>query len=77
MRRPRPLVLFLLAASLGAATATCFSPQQPGCAFACGPGGACPDQYACAADGLCHRADGKGECTLDPVSGGPADGAAD
>jgi hypothetical protein len=69
----RLVLLLLFAASLGAAAAACFSPQQPPCTFACGPGGACPEQYVCASDGLCHRADGVGQCDLAPVSDGAAD----
>jgi hypothetical protein len=72
MRRP-PLALALLAA-LTAVAAACFSPQKPACAFACGPGGACPAEYTCASDGLCHRADDQGgQCDLDPVDGSAAD----
>ena len=76
MRR-RPLAtlrIVLLAAGLGAAAAACFSPVKPACTFACGPDNACPDEYVCASDGLCHRADGVGQCDL---SAGMPDGAAD
>jgi len=33
----------------------CYSPAQPDCGFVCGEGGACPDGYTCATDGICHR----------------------
>jgi len=33
----------------------CYSPAQPDCGFVCGTGGACPDGYTCASDGICHR----------------------
>lgn len=76
MRRSPLVVLrmILFAASLGAAAAACFSPVKPACTFACGPDGACPDEYVCQSDRLCHRADGEGQCDLGPVS---PDGSAD
>ena len=33
----------------------CYSPPEPDCGFVCGPGGACPDDYTCASDNICHR----------------------
>jgi hypothetical protein len=73
----RRLVLTLtFALALGAAVSSCFAPLQPACAFSCATTGSCPADYVCASDGLCHRADGRGLCLLDPVDGGP-DGAAD
>jgi hypothetical protein len=75
MRRPLPLLLLLLA-GLAAVAAACFSPLQPACTFACGPSGACPEKYTCESDGLCHRADGQGQCDLES-GGSPSDGAAD
>lgn len=33
----------------------CYDPPKPDCGFVCGPGGACPDDYTCAADNRCHR----------------------
>lgn len=36
---------------------TCFSTPKPDCAFLCGAGGACPDGYFCAEDGVCKRED--------------------
>jgi hypothetical protein len=33
----------------------CYSPAQPDCGFICGSNGECPDDYTCAADGICHR----------------------
>jgi hypothetical protein len=62
--------LLLLAAALAATLAACFDPLEPACAFSCGPNGACPASYTCAADGLCHRQDGKGTCGLNPSDGG-------
>ena len=76
--RGRPPLAIALLAGLAALAAACFSPQEPACAFACGPGGACPAKYTCASDGLCHRTDGLGgQCSLDPVNGSAPDGAAD
>jgi len=59
----------------GAAFAGCFSPQQPACAFSCGPAGECPADYTCGADDLCHRNDGVGQCLLAPQDAA-ADGTA-
>jgi len=33
----------------------CFAPDEPACAFACGSGEMCPDNYLCQADGYCHK----------------------
>jgi hypothetical protein len=75
MRRPRLAIALL--AGLAAVAAACFSPLKPACTFACGPGGACPAEYTCASDGLCHRQDENagqgGLCDLDPVDGAAAD----
>jgi len=35
----------------------CYDVPRPSCGFLCGPGGACPDGYGCAADMYCHRND--------------------
>ena len=35
----------------------CYSTFQPPCGFLCGTDGSCPDNYACANDGVCHRSD--------------------
>jgi hypothetical protein len=59
-----------LALALAVAAAACFSPQQPACAFSCGPAAACPVDYTCGGDGLCHRDDGHGLCLLAPQDGG-------
>jgi hypothetical protein len=45
----RYLFLGLLFAS------ACFNPDEPVCAFVCGTGGKCPDNYECRADNYCHR----------------------
>src|SRR5262245_48350018 len=45
----------VLAATLGLIYAACYNPAEPVCGFRCGPSGACPDNYACASDGVCHR----------------------
>jgi hypothetical protein len=59
------LALGLLLAAL--ATAACFSPKEPVCAFSCATDGVCPSSYTCGSDGLCHRPDAAGICLLDPV----------
>jgi len=38
-----------------ALVAGCYNPPEPDCTFVCGPGGACPNDYTCAADHRCHR----------------------
>ena len=58
--------LFLIAAALAAIVASCFSPDQPACAFSCATTHTCPTSYVCAPDGFCHRADAQGLCTLTP-----------
>jgi hypothetical protein len=37
-----------------AALAACYSPYEPECGFVCGDGGACPPDYTCASDNICH-----------------------
>jgi hypothetical protein len=34
--------------------AGCFNVEERPCTFACGPNGACPDDYQCLGDGYCH-----------------------
>jgi hypothetical protein len=41
----------------GALIAACYEIPRPACGFLCGPAGACPDGYSCAADMYCHRND--------------------
>ena len=37
--------------------AGCYHPPEPDCGFFCGPGGACPEDYACVtSENRCHRA---------------------
>jgi hypothetical protein len=45
----------ILGVGIIAALAACYSPPEPDCGFACGPSGACPADYTCAADHVCHR----------------------
>ena len=47
----------VLAALVAFGAAGCFDTPTPECAFACGPGGDCPDGYRCAPDNLCKRDD--------------------
>ena len=54
-------IALLLAA---AATASCYSPKQPPCAFSCADDGLCPSGYTCQADGVCHRDDSQGTCDI-------------
>ena len=50
-----------------AATAGCYSPKQPPCAFSCADDGLCPTGYSCQADGVCHRDDSPGgTCDIPP-----------
>jgi hypothetical protein len=67
------LVIILRLAALAAPLAGCFNPQQPPCAFSCGPADECPEAYVCGDDHFCHRADGVGRCLLSPDDAG-ADG---
>ena len=64
------LFLFMGGLALAVGAAACFSPQQPACAFSCGPAGACPADFTCGADDLCHRNDGHGLCLLAPQDAG-------
>jgi hypothetical protein len=49
--------LALGGALAGAIIPACYEIPRPACGFLCGPGGACPDEYRCAADMYCHRND--------------------
>lgn len=68
----RALVLAIFAAAGLGGLPSCFSPQQPGCAFSCAADGLCPSGYSCGGDGVCHRDDGQGSCDILPQT---ADGA--
>jgi hypothetical protein len=75
------LVLGPMIAALATGSGACFSPHQPACAFSCAVSHECPTGYACGGDGLCHRADGQGHCSLDPsqpdAGTSPPDGGSD
>jgi len=61
--------LRLAALFLGALLAgSCFSPNQPICAFSCAEAGACPDGYTCGADKFCHKDGVTGICPLDDAA---------
>jgi len=49
------LAVWAAVIALGAMFSACYDVPRPNCGFACGPGGACPDGYGCAADRYCHR----------------------
>jgi hypothetical protein len=53
---------------------SCFATPEPNCGFVCGSGGACPDDYACASDSICHRL-GSPPSTVCTGDGGLADAA--
>jgi hypothetical protein len=66
-----------LALGLALLWAGCYSTPTPDCAFLCGAGGSCPDEYFCASDGVCKR-DGLAntfDCgfTAPPDAGPPVD----
>jgi len=52
----------ILGAGLCAALAACYSPPEPDCGFTCGPSNACPADYTCASDHICHRDGFDGTC---------------
>ena len=49
------LSLVLGAGLVGAIIASCYNLPEPQCGFICGPNGACPSDYTCAADHHCHK----------------------
>jgi hypothetical protein len=51
------VALGLAGALVGAIVTSCYEIPRPSCGFLCGPDGACPDGYSCAADMYCHRND--------------------
>jgi Bacterial Ig-like domain len=53
---------------------SCYATPEPDCGFVCGSGGACPDDYACASDSICHRL-GSPPSTVCTGDGGLADAA--
>jgi len=48
--------------------ASCFSPDEPVCAYACGDNGVCPDNYECRADNYCHKLGSTGICPYPDAS---------
>jgi hypothetical protein len=77
MRRSTPTAPFVLCAIalLGAATlgSGCFSVDEPICAYKCGTGNICPDDYSCMADGYCHKNGTTGACDYSDAAMAPAD----
>jgi len=71
------LRLLVVLAAAAVALPACFSPRQPACAFSCVTDGLCPADYHCADDGVCHRDDGQGICTLLPQIDAAQDAGAD
>jgi hypothetical protein len=76
----RRLLLGAVALLLGLG---CYDTPKPPCAFICGPGGACPVDYTCQSDNVCHLVQSGGQVAQCPpgfifdgaVSDGPsADG---
>lgn len=69
----------ILGVGIIATLAGCYSPPEPDCGFACGPSGACPADYTCAADHVCHRngaaagltCPGRPDAAVDSPSSGP------
>src|SRR5581483_6372471 len=57
---------FLLAIPL--LLAGCFNVDERPCTFACGPGGACPDDYTCLNDGYCHLHGQPGDCAYSDLA---------
>jgi hypothetical protein len=54
-------------AGMGVGLSGCFSPKEVPCAFTClDPSHACPQDFTCGDDGLCHREGAVGECPLAP-----------
>ncbi len=47
-------VASVLALAFGAIVPGCYTVPEPVCGFACGPNGACPDDYTCMGDSRCH-----------------------
>ena len=43
---------------------SCFSPNQPACAFSCAQAGLCPDGYTCGSDKICHKDGTTDTCPL-------------
>ena len=55
LRRYLVVLGLALAVVAGVSAApSCYNPKLPQCGFICGPGGACPEDYACASDNRCH-----------------------
>jgi hypothetical protein len=70
--------LGLSLALAGAIITACYDIPRPSCGFLCGPGGACPDGYGCAADMYCHRDDTPPDLVCArPDAAVPADATAD
>ncbi len=53
---------------------SCYSVPEPNCGFICSSAGTCPDQYFCAATGVCERNGASDHCYADaplPVDASP------
>jgi hypothetical protein len=51
---------------------SCYTVPEPDCGFVCGAGSACPDDYMCGSDTICHRI-GAATGTVCSRDGGPMD----
>jgi hypothetical protein len=51
---------WLLVAAAAFAVAGCYKTPNPNCTFQCGAGGACPTDYTCGPDNICHLMTGSG-----------------
>jgi hypothetical protein len=59
----------MLIAAAGASVSACYEIPRPACGFLCGPQSACPDGYACATDGYCHRLGEPADLVCAPIDG--------
>jgi len=71
----RVLLPTLLAALV--ASASCYEPRTPVCAFSCADDGLCPSGFTCGGDGICHRDGAEGVCDIDPQTDAGDAGADD
>ena len=72
MRRSLWIAAALVAAA--AAFSSCFSMPTTPCAFVCGSGGVCPEDYQCGGDNRCHLVLDDGELAVCTDSIGTPDG---
>jgi hypothetical protein len=73
LKQRATVLLGALALSASILSPGCFSVDEPICAYKCGTGNICPDDYTCMDDGYCHKNGTTGSCGYSDAAMAPPD----